>query len=97
MSKHIRIFVRGIQGIPYGERIMPGYIFANREQRGTSSIYYRPEARGDKWWYERTVIITRPNATDEVHTQWFGSYDDERECLERIKRAKQMDNEFSNL
>jgi hypothetical protein len=97
MIKHLQAFMRGIQGIPFGERIMPGYIFANRDQRGTSTIDYLPKLRGDQWWYERVVRITRPNATDEIHSQWFGGYLSEGECLDRIGHAKKMDLEFSEL
>lgn len=76
---------------------MPNYIFANKEQRGTSSVEYSVEQRGDKWWYERVVRITYPNATDEVHSQWFGGYDSEASCLERVDKAKNLDTEFAEL
>src|SRR5690348_3185247 len=95
MKKNIQSFIRGIQGMPFGEMIMPGYVFADKERRGTTSIEYRMEARGGKWWYERSIKITRPNATDEFYSQWFGSYDSQAECEKRIERAKKLDGEFS--
>lgn len=76
---------------------MPGYIFANKEKRGTSTINYRIEQRGERWWYERTVVITRPNSTDEISSQWFGSYDSESECQERVDSAKKLDQTYSEL
>lgn len=97
MSKDLRPFVRGILGIPYGERIMPNYIFADKDLRGTVTIEYREEKRGEKWWYERFVRITSSQSTDEIHSQWFGSYDSHEECMERISKAKEMDVTFSQL
>ena len=76
---------------------MPGYIYADPDQRGTSNINYRAEKRGDLWWYEREVRITRPGSTDELFFQWFGGYDSEEECNKRIEERLNQDKEFSEL
>lgn len=86
MSKFLHPFFRGIQGIPYGERVMPNYIFADRERRGTTTIMCRLIRRGNKWWCERTTTITTTGSPDEVHVQWIGGYDSEEECQDRINK-----------
>lgn len=76
---------------------MPGYVFANKDQRGTTTVTYTKEQRGNKWWYKREVIMTIPGATDEYHFQWFGGYDSEADCAMKIANAKIMDREFAEL
>jgi hypothetical protein len=83
--------------MPFGERVMPTSIFADPDKRGTSRVEYQVIQKSDKWWYERTVYITRPGSTDEVTTSWFGGYDSKEECEARVNRANRLDKESSEL
>jgi hypothetical protein len=91
--KHLQPFLQRTHGIPFGEQIMPQYIFANPDKLGTTSIAYYPQKFGNDWWYERVVLTTIPGQDQLAQGAWHGAYASEVECVQRIRAAMERDRE----
>jgi hypothetical protein len=83
--------MQGTLGIPFGERIMPQYIFANLNDTDSCDIDYSVEKSGEDFWFRRYVNVTRPSGDRELHSQWFGPFEDETECLNKLERTRYVD------
>jgi hypothetical protein len=91
MPTGLKPFFRSRLGMPYGERIMPQYIFAKPDTSSKVSIEYITEARPNGYWFERKVTIKMPKESQAFY-QKFGPYGTEEEMELAINWIKKIDN-----
>jgi hypothetical protein len=90
MINHFGAFLRRTKGIPWAERIMPEYWFADTTQPGTSTVSYAVVEKSGVFQIRQEILVTRPGLTDEVIINYFGPYYQKSECLKTIKRLESL-------